>query len=494
MYKILNESEHHYEIGTPEGGSFHVAKVGLSPKMHDNIKAMCEGGMAHYAEGTSPGGAMEADALKAAASYDPQAIPANPEQVLNPPSAPLPPMGGGATSDIKIGLQPPTGDISEPPKLVSDPHPEPLTVDKVKREQDEALALEKNAALTQAEATQAPAKAIAKTYEHLRGTLQSNAANSQSEVNQLKTREANVANDILQDVKPKTVGEIFGNKDLLGKIGTIASVILGIPGNRNGQNPGVAALHKEIQDDVDLQKSNKANKQTLYSKLLEQGKSDLEASLDAQSQQWAVAKASLGLAAAKNLNPQAQANYNTAIADISNRQAEIDGKRVLLNLQSKMAQSPSFPSSMTAIAKDPKLVVHNGDGTSTQTSSPEGHKKVSEANETFRPVISTLQNLLSSNVNPAAIGSPEYKRAEAQVNNLQLMLHKIYKVQRMTPETQKLFKSLTGNPTEVLNQLLHKDAKTLETLKTVQDMYDQAVAPYVQGYRTQQSFGAHVKR
>lgn len=65
-FNLLKEDNENYHIGHPSGKGLVVRKDALSPKAHEAIKKMACGGMAHYNDGTPPGGASALDAENAA--------------------------------------------------------------------------------------------------------------------------------------------------------------------------------------------------------------------------------------------------------------------------------------------------------------------------------------------------------------------------------------------------------------------------------------------
>ncbi len=451
MYSIKDESDHHYEIATKDGGSFHIAKKGLTPAMHEKIKKMCEGGMAHYAEGTDDAEPEDANV---------EAPPTSLQEEAPTPAAPL-------TGEMPQNVQP--------------------TDTNTAQQLSNALTEEKQGAFQQGQAQQqlgqAESKILGGEVTNAQTELQRHAGEEAVRLGQQKELANQIANS---QVDPKAY---FDNLSTAGQVSTIAGLILGgLGAGPSGVNQAVNVLNQKIAQDVDAQKANIGNKFNLYQKNLEASQDERQATLLTQSQQLSIAQAKLAQAAVKNQTPQAQANYTLASAAIDKQQAALSQQLFLFRLQNKIATGGKFDAQLAPFAKDPKSVVSFGDGTAIQASSPQAAAKVQEVLGQTEPALNTLKQLKQLAVNPIRPASPQYQQAKSLTSTLIGQLRSATGITRLNEDTMKLLESSFNDPTKLEDVILHDErTKTLE--QSLMQQRDAKIAPYLPSYKGRQSLG-----
>ncbi len=456
MYKIKNESEHHYEIETPEGGSFHIAKAGLTKQMHEKIKAMCEGGMAHYDEGTDD-----------AEPEDAEIAPAEQQ---------------GAPADLSAPAPAPQSSLEGPA-----PAPVQPTDQNTAQQLQGALNQEKQGAFEQGQAQQALGKAESKVLGQGITNLNTEHQQFQADEAARLAQQDKLAQDIASN--PITPPGVFDNKNVVQQIGTVLGLALGGFGAAStGVNQAVNVINQQIAQDVDAQKANQANRFNLYQKNLESSGDERQATILSQSQLLSLTQQKLNQEAAKNTSPQAQANYTMMSAQIAKQQAALSQQLFLFKLQNKIATGGKFDAQLAPFAKDPKAVVSFGDGSAIQASSPQAAAKVQEVLGQTEPALQTLKQLKQLSVNPIRPLSPEYQQAKALGAVLIGQLRSATGITRLSPETMKILESSFNDPTKLEEVLLHDErTKTLE--QSLINQRDAKIAPYLPSYKGRSAVG-----
>lgn len=233
-FKKVSEDEKSAKLKHPDGHIIIVALHALSPKMKEDLKKLPKvSEPKKYAEGT-PDEPVSAD--------DEQA-----------PSAPL---------DAESGITPPAQDMDN-----GSPAP-----------------VEDNSTPAATAQPEAPAAAPAQTDATINAAQ---AALPQQPVQQQQApippptpeqHGASVGQEILQEgnafnqdllaghIQPKTMHDLFEDKSTLGKVGTIFGMILSGAGSGLTHQPNMLLqmMQKQIDNDLDAQKSSASNKQNLY--------------------------------------------------------------------------------------------------------------------------------------------------------------------------------------------------------------------------------------
>lgn len=450
MYKIKDESEHHYEIETPEGHSFHVAKEGLSKHMHENIRKLYDGGkMAHYEEGT-----LDAE---------PTDIEAPAPEVPSAPVAPVP---------------------QETPAVAP-----AVTTPEAAAQLENAIRNEREALNTQEQVASRAAEEESGLLKHAVKDAQSELVEHQAREIERNQQQDELAKQIVESkIDPKAY---FHNLSTPGKISTIIGLVLGgigAGGSGGGVNQGVEVLNQQIKNDVDAQKANLENKNSLYMKNLERTRDEREATILTQSQQLSIAKMQLAQAAARNQGPQAMVANQFAQAALDRQQALLSQQLMVTRLQNKIATGGAFPAELAPLATNPASVVSLGNGTAIQASSPQAAAKVSEVLGQHQPPIDTLNKLEELSVNPIRPNSPEYQRAQSLVGTLLTQLKSATGLGRLSPEAMKILEKTYNDPTHIRDLFL-KDEKTKALKQSLIEQRDAKIAPYLPSYRPRTSLG-----
>jgi hypothetical protein len=121
------------------------------------------------------------------------------------------------------------------------------------------------------------------TQEAFKPGSQNVFANPVAGFQHLQQQDAALAYDLANShIHAKTMSELFGEKDTLGKIGTVFSMLVGGMGSSilHEENPAFKAMQNQISQDLEAQKQNINNKQTLLG-LNRQRFGDLETALHA---------------------------------------------------------------------------------------------------------------------------------------------------------------------------------------------------------------------
>ena len=95
---------------------------------------------------------------------------------------------------------------------------------------------------------------------------QETRANPQNQMSKVMQEDAAVAHDLANGhIQPKTYQSLFEDKSTLGKIGTIFGLMVGGMGAglTHTENPVLAMMRNQIGNDLEAQKANISNKQTL---------------------------------------------------------------------------------------------------------------------------------------------------------------------------------------------------------------------------------------
>jgi hypothetical protein len=456
MYKIKNESEHHYEIQPPEGPSFHVAKVGLTPKMHENLKKMCSGGMAHYDEGTTD-----------AEPEDEEVPPSSEEQA---PSLEAAPPSQGPS------LQQPAPNLNEP-----------VSPD-VAAQYNKAFQEEKLGGYQKGKAEQQLA-------EDTGETLDEQADNAQDLMEKHLAEEAarmQTQDDLAKKIANSKVdpSAYFHDRNLGGKIATIFGLVLGGVGagqvGAGGVNQAVGTLNNLIQQDVLKQRENRENLNSLWNKNLAQTQDERQADILTQSQQLSIANQRLASIASTNGSPQAQAAYTTLSAGIQQQQANLSQQLGLLQLRNHIDTGGPVDARLIPFARDPKSMIGLGNGTAVHTTNP---AKAAEIIGQHAPAIQSLTDL--SKLDPSILNfrDPQHQKAVALMSTAINQLKTASGGGRENKEYIQRLENMINNPVDPKEaaEFLHGE-RTLQTIKSLKQQRDAKLAPYIPSMRTRESF------
>lgn len=461
MYKVKNESEHYYEIETPEGQSFHVAKEGLSKKMHENIKKMYSGGEVHYAEGT------DAASLEDVPEEPISNNGINESNTLSPRAqdTPVPPLPEGQ------------GEVLTPNVAKEVNTNVPLTGDAQKL-YEEGLQQQTQGMTQEAQAKASGAveqgNQLLKANQDMATTINTRTTEMNNERNSLETLASDIAKKPPQRESYK---QYFDNQKTPQKIATVAGLVLGMfAGGPN--NAGMVAMQKEIERDLENEKAAGAAKDTLYSRNFDLYKNDQIATAATLAQKSAVADGILRAQAIQNGSPQALAAAQQASGVIKQNAAGYLFQRQLFNLRNDMKNMSAVPVESTRVSDQQNNFMPNGDGTATYTADP---KKYQEIKGKYDPFINTLTELEHLSANPIRPLSPEYQRARS-IFGSGIPQFKNIVGGRLNDQLVDLYKKGVDDPVSALDKL--KNGVATKTLRdTIRKQRDMELAPIVPSLR-----------
>lgn len=162
----------------------------------------------------------------------------------------------------------------EPPASDVPPPPEPVAAQAEAASPAEETPEESSTEEAPKPAAQAPQAAIPETPPQNQASSAASdgaAAFSQDKGNNIgliAQEDAALAHDLYQGhIHPKTYGDLVGSKDTLGKVGSVFGLLVGGLGSglTGKENPVIAMWNHQITNDLEAQKANISNKQTLLS-------------------------------------------------------------------------------------------------------------------------------------------------------------------------------------------------------------------------------------
>lgn len=342
-HKLVKEHAHTFEIQHPDGSTFHVAKAGLSMPMIVNISKMPR--VEHDAEGTDTlddsddrGNDMMAgeapaalqDKMRIAANPDtkegvredapasittpdpsaaPDAMPVG-QQVYPTPSGAPPGAADGQAGAPGSGLPGTMGAAQQ------DPYASYLA-------QIQKIAGAQKGAIDQAAAAQSEGmKQQADIENRSQADLQASQALYQQHIGEL-----NDQNDALQKEIAQTKidpNRLWHNASTGSKIGMVIGMILSGAGAGAGQgNMAMQMINKNIDRDIEAQKSNLDTKQSLLRTNMAKYGQLTTAQDETRLNLLAVTKGQIDAAAAKSGSQVALANAQSAKAQIDMQMAQL---------------------------------------------------------------------------------------------------------------------------------------------------------------------------
>lgn len=343
-FKVLNESDTHYEVGHPNGKKMSVEKKGLSKRALETISSLKphfdDGGMALVPDFAT------IDPAKAAAAVP--TLPSVPESEMTTEQK----MHKAIDSDPKMSSMWNTGDAAgaEQASIVptsipgventqnlpandsagfsqasAQPGTDPNSIEGMMGQKnltmDQSLEQQKGFLNMGANAEEQQARADQGIY----GNLEAKLAALPTPMDYTKKREEmdKQFEDKLTNnqIDPNKLWHDagMGNKMAAG----IGLILAGIGSGLTGQpNQAAAMINNKIERDIDAQKTNQSKTMTLWKMNREALGNDLAATLATQNQYYSVAKVQLSKAAATAADPQARARAGMLMSDISMKQAQ----------------------------------------------------------------------------------------------------------------------------------------------------------------------------
>lgn len=348
-YKFAGEDDDMFHVQHPDGSKFSIAKSAVGPGVHKKIKALEPVKMADGGEvpdetidlnAPPPGDLFTPQASISPGQYDPYGgVLGNPMNLIPSPNdvrnAPIPP----PTSDaIKFPEEAPSRVPAQAAQQPSEPQPIPGAGDLAPQEKAPKLGLDdsfaaQNAALesqkkinTQLGQVQAQKGASeAKNWENVVNQLADIDKKYQPVEDNLNQRNQELANAIQTDkIDPNRV---WSNMSTGNKITAAISILLGGFGaglqGKGAKNSALEIIDKDIERDIDSQKTELGKKQTLFSENLRQLGDVRAARAATKSQLMTIAQAQANKIAADSGSKEASLNMQSLNAGIDLKRAEL---------------------------------------------------------------------------------------------------------------------------------------------------------------------------
>jgi hypothetical protein len=535
-YKVLHHDESHFLMQHPNGEHFKVAKKALDNVTRNEIMKMADGGEIESPETQNETPATGVDnwtalknsetpatradnwtALKNSVSAIPQAMGdvRNEFQDFNP--APLiegsPPEERGAWASLKRGLGAPdiapkvTAASAVPPPQPAPPSAEgpaptpgqataaipgpmgntpllPWQQQQIQGSQEQAK-VEGEIGRQKAEAEAAAAQQLSKLNTDFNKFHTS--ANARNE--QLMT-------DMLKPENQVNPNRYWDNKSTEGKITAIIGMALGGigAGLSHGPNLAINAINGAIDRDIDAQKANISNKNSLFSKNLEMLRSEESATAMTKSNLTAIAAATVGKITGQNAGPQAQAISKQLTAQLVGQFDSINKDAAAKHAMSKYVSDmmgggagTTAPPPMNVGEIKPEQFVRLPNGQWRLANSLEDEKELRKAQENLQEINSKIQEMRRfREEHGATLGTPLYKSTADEQgtrlkNDLILNFGKLENLVRFTPEEKHLYETLVSHPGRLNADKFNSNMGDLERM--VRDKLDAVYTNRLMGYK-----------
>lgn len=181
-------------------------------------------------------------------------------------------------------------------------------------------------------------QSMVKSQQEAEAKAQARYQQSQAELDELKRKSDEIANTKIDPDAHWGKG-LFGSNTTANKITAGIGILLGgigqgasrTGGNVRASNMGLDALNKTIDDDIDAQKANLANRsgqlkqrESLYARNLELFKDQNMAEIATANQYWDNAKKQVIVNAAKSDSQSVKVKADAALLEIGKRQSDLD--------------------------------------------------------------------------------------------------------------------------------------------------------------------------
>lgn len=465
LYKMIDEGDKHFMMEDHKGQQFAVAKDHLDEEMHDTVRKLgIQPNASDYTQPPAPD--VSGDLSKAASSvgnflhsFD-KGPESNPASVQNTPglapfmSPQFKPGVQAATTPAPELLEappqptaiPPEGQVLAPKAVTgSVVNPELQTLNDAYKQLGEGHTQE-------AQALGKAADQQATAYEQQRVQQEKLNADYQVHRKELEAKGDTIYKDVLDSkINPD---HYIQSKSTWGKIGAAISIALGgLAGglNKTGQNLALDTINKSIQNDIEAQKDDRHNKQTLYAKNLEALHDADMAHQMTSNQLLAITQAKVQEAAAKATNPQMQGRLKQLMSqlkiDQQAKQHELAVKQAIRGVGQPGQEGRINPELLPE--KDRERIVQLPNGKQYFAKSSKDRDEIDTKLESLNPILETLGAI--DQIGPSALvpKSPEANRAHALRNSLVPLLNEFQKINRLTPEDEKLILSMVNDPTQL---------------------------------------------
>lgn len=416
-YELASEDEQFFSIKHPDGSTFSIAKLGISPILHKKIKAlkMADGGV----------------------------VPEDNEEVVLPTVAqpintvlPVAPVGQVAP----VPVAQPTKQAMPAPEISLTP------------EADYAKAFAQKEASIRglAEVQAKEAQAQAQIYAERQKKEEDALASYQAQHAQLDAENKNLTDAIVnQKIDPN---RLYNNMGTAGKVGSAIMTILGGigAGLSGGRNVAADVLHDAINKDIDAQKAELGKKNSLLSENLRRF-GDLNTATQMTSLQLnAITQAKIAQAVAASGSDKAAANAQGILADLSMQAAQIKGQLAAQKALSTLSSGGGLSNEQVSIAPAEvrERAVRLGDKNilAFDRESAKEARKIVGASDAM---MSNLDELikLRQEYGSATIPGPVANKMKTIASNLQLSIKEAKQLGTLDKGAEKFMEKLVADPT-----------------------------------------------
>lgn len=527
-YKVLHQDDSHFLMQHPSGNHFKVAKNALDHVTRNEIQKMADGGdvvadadvpLDESAQPEAPQSVSNWDALKRGFGAVPGAIVEGVKTAYSPiakaDAAMQKVYGTPGYSDAVPQAQPSdtpaidsakSEDASEKPGLGVDtslPAPSmpniPQTPEQRQPKSDSSIQnpdglydfqrQQMQGVQEKQKAEAALGQGQAKVYGELAGKLQAADDAFQKSHAQYQAQNERLMAEIADPASKINPNHYWQNKSTAGKVTSLIGMLLGGigAGLSGGENIVIKQINKEIDNDVDAQKSNLANKNSLFSKNLELTHDMESATALTKSNLLAVATALTGKVAGQNAGPMAQAASDQL-------QGQLKGQFMQQNFELAKRQALSrfmgggaggdaaLPLLFSGDIK-PEQFVTLPNGQMRIASSPKDAEDLKKSQVALQEINSQIQNMKAFRQQHGA--TIPYTTADDQGHrlkeNMVLSFGKLADLQRFTPEEAKRYEQLISHPGRANGAKFEQNIQDLEGL--VRDKSNAIYTNHLMGYK-----------
>jgi hypothetical protein len=241
-----------------------------------------------------------------------------------------------------------------------------------------------------------------------------------------------------------------------GKILSSIGMILGGGAQAlTGHNPAVDAMNSMISRDVDTQKAQLGQKQTLFSNNLQMSHNEREAYLDTQHQLLSAAQMKLDQVVASHAGTQAKQQAIQANAQIEQKKQDINLQKLMFHMASVVNTQPLQQGMQAYMTPEQqKRVVQLPGGNIALATNEDTRKDAEKVIQSYGPTMSNLSTLDKLDPVKALIpGSDENREARSRIASLSLQLDEMRGLNRVTQVEYDRAKEQMGDKTDIRNFL-----------------------------------------
>lgn len=521
---LVADNHDHFVIHDQEGNEFKVAKSQTDPFIHKKITSLerhqnfaCGGMVKGYAEGTpdepvqapasteryvpenlkprqgpilpewmtkqigsapspealSKYGSVD-EAMKAEKFYKEKGTPAAAIAPENPVyEAPAGPQAAPEAPKVDVTTAPgaaPASNVQGPPSPTPEQQLQGAGADVMNATNDWAAQMKKTSAQG--------AAAYVKAAEELRRHNEQ----FQRDAGDLDLKNQTLHDDILnQKINPNQVWE---NTSSANKVLAAIGVVLGGIGGGmqgTGKNMALESINRTIDLDIDAQKANLNNKQSLLSKNLEQYRNMHVAEQATRNQLMAPVLAQISALEASNIGPAAAKQAAEAKMAIQQMVSQKNQEIAKLMGGYRMAAGEGTPADLLTNPDAAKSAVKLPSGKYGMTFQPEEGKELREKTASTSSAFKIADRI--EELGPALWGAKK-EQGKQLASDMKIALMQAKGLNpKMVESSMKMLDDAIENPTDWKN-ILYDSGKTRSLKKTLQDSLESEMSSKVMNYKS----------